>query len=90
MSQFRNYVLTRGLQVTSSSGQMRWSTSDRPAEYFESPSGDLYDSSTQLFFEPAAGRPLPDIVCRAAADARFRTRFYRDDSGEIQHEVMIE
>jgi hypothetical protein len=90
MSQFRNYVLTRGLQVRSASGQMRWSTSDRPAEYFESPSGDLYDSSTQLFFEPAAGRPLPDIVCRAAADARFRTRFYRDDSGEIQHEVMIE
>jgi len=90
MSQFRNFVITRGLKVTTTAGKSRWSTSERPAEYFESPSGDLYDSSTQLFFEPAAGRPLPDIVCRAAADARFRTRFYRDEGGEIEHEVLIE
>ena len=90
MGEFRNYVITRGLKVTSRAGKMRWSTSDRPAEYFESPSENLYDSSTQLFFQPAAGRPLPDIVCRAAADAHFRTRFYRDAGGEIQHEVLIE
>jgi len=90
MSQFRNYVITRRMKVETTVGQMRWTTSDRPAEYFESPAGDLYDSSTQLFFEPAAGRPLPDIVCRAAADARFRTRFYRDESGKLQYEVMVE
>jgi hypothetical protein len=89
MSQFRNYVLTRRMRVQTVNGQMRWTSSDRPAEYFESPGGDLYDSSTQLFFEPAAGRPLPDIVCRAAGDAHFRTRFYRDEGGKLQHEVLV-
>ena len=89
MGDFRNYAITRGVQVTTTEGKMKWKTADRPSEYFMSPGGDLYDTSTQLFFEPRADAPLPDIVCRAASDAHFRTRFYRDGD-RTRHEVLVE
>jgi hypothetical protein len=88
MNGFKNAVVDNGLQIRYSRGRLNWQTEKDPSVYFADMEGRPYGPK-ELFFQPRAGAPLPDIVCRAAAQVQIRTRFYGTGK-KIEHEVLIE
>jgi hypothetical protein len=83
---FRNFVMTGGYRVQYTKGNLQWTTDD-PAVYFRDAAGRPMGSA-DLFFQPRAGAPLPDLVCRADS-LLLRTRFFRAGD-RTDYEVLAE
>ena len=75
-------------RLTYRRGAMQWSTDEDVGVYFRDRNGGVYRDD-QLFFQPNARNPLPDLVCRYSSELQFRTRFYLEE-GKIEHEVLVE
>ena len=85
---FRKALQRGRVRLQYSKGSLEWRSAEDSDEYFRDVDGRLM-SSEELSFEPRAGAPLPDLVCRALERTQLRTRFHQ--AGEkIEHELLVE
>lgn len=88
ISQFREEILRGRYRIHYTKGEIQWSTAEDPSVYFADLNNQRYQPN-QLFFEPRAGAPLPDLVCIPKDSLPLRTKFYRLD-GKIERETLVE
>ena len=89
MAGFRKLVVTDNLKIQYTRGAVTYSTGDHPIQYFSDLNERIY-TPAELFFQPDADGPLPDIVCQpTGGQYRFRTHFY-DEENKTEHEVLVE
>jgi hypothetical protein len=70
---------------------MRWSTDPDVSVYFSDSQNRVLDER-DLYLDPRASAPLPDIVCHATDRLQLRTRFHpsTDEERKIEREVLVE
>ncbi len=85
---FRDHLRRHKVRLHYTKGALTWSTAADPIVYFNDPEGRP-QNARQLFFQPRAGAPMPDLVCRALDEVQLRTRFF-ESAGTIEYEIMVE
>jgi hypothetical protein len=85
---FRNHLERGGYRLKYSSGQLKWSSDPDIGVYFKDDAGRDFPAS-QLNFIPNPRAPLPDLVLRPTGGLEYRARFYFDNDGKIEREIII-
>lgn len=88
VAEFRQEIVSRSYRIHYTHGSIKWNTGDNPAIYFADLRGRAYRAD-QLLFEPRAGAPIPDLVCRPDDCLPMRTRFHLAD-GKVERETLVE
>ena len=93
MAEFRQHVVRAGYRIEYDSDSVRWLTAEDPSVYFADPLGRELPASMLHFANGdgrvgAAGRPLPDMVCRTSSGVTIRTRFIAA-GGELDTETTV-
>lgn len=85
---FRTHLERGGYQLKYSKGQLRWTTNPDIDIYFKDLSGHELDANQAgLVANPSA--PLPDLVLRPGGGLEYRARFYVDDDGKPDREIIV-
>jgi hypothetical protein len=86
---FRNLVVQNNLKIQYTRNGLSYTTDLSPVVYFSDLSGTVFKPE-ELFLQPDADAPLPDIICRPDESSyRYRTHFYLS-AGKTEHEMLIE
>ena len=89
VSDFRAEAVKAGYRMHYTRGALKWSSDADINTYFRDLGGRAFNQD-ELYFFRRAGAPLPDLVCRWTRDLQFRTRFYDEENGKIEHELLVE
>ena len=88
IAELREDVARENYRMNYTRGALKWTTADDIAVYFRNANDETFRSD-ELYFQPRASAPIPDLVCRFSDQLQFRTRFYSED-GKVEHEVVVE
>jgi hypothetical protein len=88
LGEFRDTLVAGRWSMHYRSNNLQWQSADDPGVYFESSTGQPFDSDEE-YFELAGDRPLADLVCHAAGMPPLRTRFSNND-GNVEHETFVD
>jgi Protein of unknown function (DUF1570) len=87
MAGVRDLAIRYNLKIQYTRGSVTYSSSDRPASYFEDEDGQPFKAA-DLYLEKSEETPFPDIICKTKAIV-WRTHFYIS-GGETEHETGVE
>ena len=89
LDDFRDFLVSHGIRMQYSNGDLKWATDSDPRVYFRTLEGRGYNSG-ELYFDTRSGAPLPDLVLNSPGELKLRSRFYDLPHGEIEHELIVE
>lgn len=85
---FRRHLERGGYRLNYSKGSLRWSTDANVGVYFRDEKGrELAPGAASLAANPAA--PLPDLILRPPGSLEFRARFFTDEDGRADREIIV-
>jgi hypothetical protein len=87
MAGVRDLAIRYNLKIQYTRGSVTYSSSDRPASYFEDETGQPFKPD-DLYLQPSNETPFPDIICKTAG-LSWRTHFYLS-AGQTEHETGVE